>query len=146
MSKKNSGYKIDFIYEVIVVTRKYHRLVTTGDSKESISFRKLINELPDYAVVFSSRRKRKCDSAKLTYTKMIEYICRQEDSENALREFNAVRNPIESVSHAPYQYVKKWFMTKYPNYNKMTEFDDKGNVISTRKAAVKQNDKLQEAA
>lgn len=30
---------------------------------------------------------------------------------------------------AKYGVVKKWFMTRFPNYNQMTQFDENGNII-----------------
>jgi len=116
-----NGYKVDFINKVIIVTKDFHRRASNTNSTECTNFKTLVKELPDFKVCFPTPRRRKPANGRLTYDKMIDYICRQEDAESALSDFNAVRNP-ENALPTPYPHVKKWFLARFPNYGKMPAF------------------------
>ena len=42
-----------------------------------------------------------------------------------------VRYPADCNNPAPFSVVKKWFFTRFPNYGRMTAFDEKGHIIDT---------------
>lgn len=128
MARKSKGYKVDYINRTIIVTKNFHRCASVETSEEGRKFKKLVKELPDFTVSFANPRRRKSASSRLTYDKMIDYICRQKDSESILRDFNAIRNPKDAPP-SPYAHVKKWFLTRFPNYNKLPQFDERGRLI-----------------
>jgi|AGTN01.3.fsa_nt_gi hypothetical protein len=128
MDRKNSGYKVDFVNKTIIVTRDFHRRASNEISEEGRKFKRLIKDLPDFSVSYANPRRRKPAADRLTYDKMIDYICRQKDAEGVLRDFNDIRNPKDAPP-SPYIHVKKWFLTRFPNYNKLPQFDERGRLI-----------------
>jgi len=128
MARKSKGYKVDFINRTIIVTKDFHRRASVETSEEGRKFKKLVKELPDFTVSFANPRRRKSASDRLTYDKMIEYICLQKDSESALRDFNTIRHPKEGRL-SPYTHVKAWFLARFPEYNKLPQFDERGRLI-----------------
>jgi hypothetical protein len=125
---KSNGYKINFINKTIVVTRDFHRRASNETSDEGATVKRLLEEYPNFSFAFTSVRKRKPNSSRLTYDKMIDYICRQKDSESVLRDFHAIRNPKDGKL-SPYTHVKEWFLTRFPDYNKLPQFDERGRLI-----------------
>jgi len=133
MSKNKSGYKVDFINKTIIVTKDFHRRASNETSEEGNIVKRLLDELPDFSFSYANSRKKRSAANRLTYDKMIDYICRQKDAENALHDFNAIRHP-EDAPPSPYTHVKKWFLTRFPNYNKLPQFDEQGNLIKKEAA------------
>ena len=128
-STNTNGYKVDFVMKTILVTREFQRKAQKAGNQEHIVFKELINDLPDFTVCYTAARKRKPANKRLTYEKMIDYICRQENAEEALKDFNAVRNPKDAPPSS-YFHVRSWFMERFPNYGKMPAFDENGKLIA----------------
>ena len=127
-STNKKGYKVDFVKKTILVTRGFQRKALNSDNQEHATFKELVKDFPAFAVCYTTARKRKSPSERLTYDKMIDYICRQENAEEALKDFNAVRNPKDAPPSS-YFHVRSWFMARFPNYGKMPAFDAKGKLI-----------------
>ena len=53
----------------------------------------------------------------LTFKRMAEYIETQPDSENRMREFEAVKTVAETKG-SKYPLTKQWFLATYPEYKK----------------------------
>lgn len=129
--RKNKGYRVDFVNRVIIVTKDFHRRISENNTTDECkNFKSLVKELRDFDVSYAAPRKKKPARDHLTYDRMIAYICRQENSDELLREFNEIRNPREAMTCAPYYHVKEWFRARFPYYNRMTPFDKYGRIFS----------------
>lgn len=137
-NQKSKGYRIDFESRTIIVTKAFQKNASDILRHEYRIVKKLLTDLPGFEIAFAEPRKKKPTAAKLTYDKMLQYINRQPNKEILLRDFNEVRFPVDCLKPAPYGVVKKWFSKNCPNYNKMTKFDEQGNIIrlETKAAAL----------
>lgn len=85
--------------------------------------------MPNFEVSFAPPRKKMSSRERITYEKMIRYINRQDNNEKHLKDMNEVRFPENCLTPAPYGKVKKWFLVRFPYYNRLTEFDEFGHII-----------------
>ena len=70
----------------------------------------------------------KAKSNALSYDLMLKYIVRMPNARDLLKEYENVRL-MSKCQKSPYKYVCKWFEVKFPNYGKMLNFDEKGELI-----------------
>lgn len=128
-TNKSKGYKIDFVNRTITITHWFQKAANVEKSTEYKTLKRLTKDFPDFEISFAAPRSKKSSGQRLTYDMMIQYICKQEDSEKLLKDFSEVRYSKDCLTPAKYGVVKKWFMTRFPNYNQMTQFDENGNII-----------------
>ena len=137
-TNKSKGYKIDFVNRTITITHWFQKAANVEKSAACRTLKKLIRDFPDFEISFAAPRSKKASGQRLTYDMMIQYICKQEDSEKLLKDFSEVRYPKDCLTSAKYGVVKKWFMARFPHYNQMTQFDENGNITRPEVAEIKE--------
>ena len=123
------GYKFDHIGCRIIITREFHKKANVFDSEESKTLQKLRKALPDYAVVFTAPHRKTSVKSRMTLERMIRYIEKQPEYESIMADLYKVRFPEDCAVPAPFSVVKQWFFRRFPNYGRMTAFDDNGQII-----------------
>lgn len=135
MSKSaNVGYKFDHINRRVIITREFNKKANVPDSKEFQTLQKLHKTLPDYTVEFAAPHRKTSQKSHMTLARMIAYIEKQPNKDAILADLEVVRHPVDSIDAAPFPVVKEWFFKRFPNYGKMTPFDENGNIIETKLA------------
>ena len=130
MSKSvNVGYKFDHINRRVIITREFNKKANVFDSNEYKTLQKLRRELPDYTVDFAAPHRKTSQKSHMTLARMLAYIERQPDKDAILADLEMVRYPKDSIYAAPFPVVKEWFFTRFPNYGRMTSFDENGKII-----------------
>ena len=127
-SVKKSGYRINYITNSVIVTRKFlEEASTLGPAAD------IMNQLRalGFTIVVKAPEKRK--SSRLTYAKMENFIECVENSEDYMSEFEMVKALSKSQSN-PYIYVKTWFLNNFPNYSEQPVFDEDGFVVVKAKS------------
>ena len=129
------GYKFDHINGQIIITREFHKRANVFDSDEYKTLQKLRKALPNYAVVFTAPHRKNSVKSHMTLERMIRYIEKQPEYEGIMADFYKVRFPEDCAVPAPFSVVKQWFFRRFPNYGRMTLFDDNGQLIENNMVA-----------
>lgn len=124
-----SGYKFDHINRRVIITREFNKKANVFGSNEYKTLQKLRKALPDYTVEFAAPHRKTSAKSHMTLARMIAYIEKQPDKEAILADLEVVRHPKDSNDAAPFPVVKEWFFKRFPNYGKMTPFDENGHII-----------------
>lgn len=127
---RNCGYKFDHVNCRIVVTRDFHQSANLFDSEEFKTLQKLRKALPNYSVELTPTHRKTSAKSHIKLAQMIRYIEKQSNAESILADLEKVRYPADCNNPAPFSVVKKWFFTRFPNYGRMTAFDEKGHIIT----------------
>ena len=123
------GYKFDHINCRIIITREFNKNANVFGSNEYKTLQKLRKALPEYTVTFTAPHRKTSAKSHMTLERMIRYIEKQPDSETIMVDLNKVRFPENCAVPAPFSVVKQWFFKRFPNYGRMTPFDDNGHII-----------------
>lgn len=125
----NPGYKFDHVNRRIIITREFHKAANLFDSHEYKTLLKIRKTLPDYTVEFAAPHRKTSVKSRMTLERMIQYIQKQPNAESIMADMNKVRFPENCNNPAPFGNVKKWFFGRFPNYGRLTAFDEKGYII-----------------
>ena len=129
------GYKFDHINSRIVLTRDFNKKAGILGSNEHKTLQKLQKLHPDYTLEFAAPHRKTSVKSHITLEKIIRYIEQQPDKESLMADLRKVRFPENSVDAAPFSKVKQWFFRRFPNYGRMTPFDENGQLIRHNEAA-----------
>jgi hypothetical protein len=144
--KNTNTYKVDFAKGTITLTRGFAEKANILNSAEYKTLRKLKNDFPTLeifqrtATVSATKKTHK----GLTLDRMEKYITTFEPAE-ALKVYYKVKayntdlketKDGDIVEITNYGKVKKWFLNKYPEYEKTeTAFDDMIELLDELEAA-----------
>lgn len=123
------GYKFDHINGRIIITREFNKKANVFGSKEYKTLQKLRKALPSYTVEFTAPHRKTSARSHMTLERMIRYIEKQPECKDIMADLHKVRFPEDCAVPAPFSVVKKWFFKRFPNYGRMTPFDDNGHII-----------------
>ena len=129
------GYKFDHIGCRIIITREFNKKANVFDSEEYKTLQKLRKALPNYAVVFTAPHRKTSVKSRMTLERMIRYIEKQPEYESIMADLYKVRFPEDCAVPAPFSVVKQWFFRRFPNYGRMTPFDENGQLIENNAVA-----------
>ena len=129
------GYKFDHVNCRIIITRDFHKKANVFESDEYKTLQKLRKALPNYAVVFTAPHRKTSVKSRMTLDRMIRFIEKQPESESIMADLYKVRFPEDCAVPAPFSVVKQWFFCRFPNYGRMTPFDENGQLIEKNMVA-----------
>ena len=129
------GYKFDHVNCRIIITRDFHKKANVFESDEYKTLQKLRKALPNYAVVFTAPHRKTSVKSRMTLERMIRYIEKQAEYESIMSDLHKVRFPEDCAVPAPFSVVKQWFFRRFPNYGRMTPFDENGQLIEKNMVA-----------
>ena len=147
MGKGNLGYTISYGKEsvAVTVTREFRRKAQSFGSEEYNLLRDLRRDYPQMRVEqrTAAPTKKKESHSGLTYDKLRTYIrliCGE--SSPWIAQFETIAE-LAKCQNGAYGYVKKWFLTNFPNYKEAAELAalekfDNVTPIAAAKVAVNQ--------
>lgn len=118
MKKTQNSYKVDHAAKTIRISKDFARKASTIGSKEYNELKQLLSDFPTYMI---EQRKNETNSKKvtyvnLTYKKMEDYIMtRTGNDSSTLQQYDSVLR-LSKAQPGSYAYVKKWFLTTFPDY------------------------------
>jgi len=129
------GYKFDHVNCRIIITRDFHKKANLSETDEYKTLQKLRTALPNYAVVFTAPHRKTSVKSRMTLERMVRYIEKQPEHESIMSDLYKVRFPEDCAVPAPFSVVKQWFFRRFPNYGRMTPFDENGQLIENNMVA-----------
>ena len=118
MAKRN--YDFDYRTMTLTTTKSFEEAMKDPFSKEYKIFRQLRKDYPMLNVV---SKKTSHAGKGLTYDNMRDYILCYANSDEILPMFHkAIELSVAQPSR--YAYVKKWFLTQFPNYREVPDLSD----------------------
>ena len=114
-------FNYNFINRTIEGSKRSIERANKGLSPEYYELTQKLAEHPDFDVVekIIKRNESKKTYRNLSLSRMKDYIDLQDDSEQKLDEFEAVKK-IAKARGALYPICKKWFLATYPDYKETT--------------------------
>ncbi len=108
----NMNCVVRFDTRTLVVSRSFLKKASVPFSEEYDMLVRLTKQHPDFKIVVKTTASRKPQFMP-TYDKMVDYIHRQDNAENLMEEFDAVRQ-MARMHNSAYMYVRRWFLTQFP--------------------------------
>lgn len=128
---KKDGCFFDHNTNTLYVTKAFNKKASDPMGNECAMILRLRAMFPELKVAVEDISKTK--SAVLTYDLMMKYIARTPNALESLKELERVRL-MSKCQKSPYKFVRTWFEEKFPNYDKMLQFDENGEVIWNTKS------------
>ena len=128
---KKDGYFFDHSINTLYVTKAFSKKASDPMGSECAMILRLRAIFPELVIEIAEAAKTK--SAALTYDLMMKYIARTPNALESLKELERVRL-MSKCQKSPYKFVRTWFEEKFPNYDKMLQFDENGEVIWNTKS------------
>lgn len=128
---KKDGYFFDHSINTLYVTKAFSKKASDPMGSECAMILRLRTIFPELVIEIAEAAKTK--SAALTYDLMMKYIARTPNALESLKELERVRL-MSKCQKSPYKFVRTWFEEKFPNYDKMLQFDENGEVIWNAKS------------
>lgn len=114
------NYNIDVTTNTLTITKDFSEKLCDLGSAEYAIYTKIIADMPNIKVVKKTvKRTNKNQTKGLTYDRMRNYIMIMDNNDTARKEFETVMQLGLGIDNrgARFQYVKKWFINKYPAWN-----------------------------
>lgn len=128
----NAHFTYNFVAKTIVGSKRSIDRANRGLSPEYNELTQMLAKQPTFSVTTKliNQKDDKKTYKNLTLSRMEEYISLLSNSEERLREFEAVKKVAEARG-AKYPLTKKWFLTTYPEFkeNKIIEMQT-ANLIA----------------
>lgn len=140
------NYKVDFVSNSVVVTKKFMDAASQVGSEEYNTLMTLRGQ--GFTIVAPTAKKRSGDS-DWTYEQMRTYIGCCQNAATLFVEFNAMMAAAKAQTN-PHGFMKKWFNTNFPMHGKTPTFDknykiiDGESIIARAKASEKAADSSNE--
>lgn len=125
------GYKIDYTANTVFVNYKFYAEAQRDFfSPEAEMLRKIKEAFPSMKIVEKAGKNITTPrpTKRLTYENMVKHIKAYDNAEELLERFETVKK-ASTVVKSPYKYVRDWFESQFPNYNKPVSFTEKGLYI-----------------
>ena len=104
--------KINFSSKTIEVTKTFANKASRFGSEEYTMLLTASRDLPDFTVVVKTTKPvRRSYTKSPTYEYMKDYISMSDEDGSLMRDFQILRQGCS------YGEIKKWFMTKFPEFN-----------------------------
>ena len=116
-----SNIIVNTIENTITVSESFYKKASVYGTAEYAELRNATLDNPAFKIVFKATERK--TSHGLTFDRMAEYIKTQPNSENRMREFEAVK-AIAEAKGGKYPLTKKWFLATYPEYKKNEVSED----------------------
>lgn len=128
----NAHFTYNFVARTIVGSKRSIDRANKGLSPEYNELTQMLAKQPTFSVTTKliNQKDDKKTYKNLTLSRMEEYISLLSNSEERLREFEAVKKVAEARG-SKYPLTKKWFLTTYPEFkeNKIIEIQT-ANLIA----------------
>ena len=128
----NAHFTYNFVARTIVGSKRSIDRANKGLSPEYNELTQMLAKQPTFSVTTKliNQKDGKKTYKNLTLSRMEEYISLLSNSEERLREFEAVKKVAEARG-SKYPLTKKWFLTTYPEFkeNKIIEMQT-ANLIA----------------
>ena len=116
-------YKIDFVNNTLTTSKAFEDAANEYGSEEYTLLQQLRADFPGIQIIRKTRRPSKTarPNKNLTYANMEKYMSVFKNAAELLAQFEIVKTCSQKESN-PYQYVKEWFVTQFPNYKELPDF------------------------
>jgi len=125
-------YRFDCVSNTLYLSEKFYENAGQYNSEEFILLQMMRNEIPGLRVQIEARKKHKTPTdAHLSIKAMQRYIRLTRNSEEGLKELQNVIDANSGKNHHLKE-TRKWFKTRYPNYDAIPRFDTDGYLVTDK--------------
>ena len=136
-------YKMNFATKTLTITKAFAEEALNPESEASKIIVNCRAVCPNLRIVYRTRKPSKTSNpAKgMTYLRMERYISAFADCDEALSEFEKIKEISLSQSNS-YQFVREWFVNRFPNYNEVPNFINGKAYLNPDIAVILTNEKV----
>lgn len=127
---KNNTYKIDFVNNTLTMSKAFEDAANNPFSEEYKLLQQLRADFPGLTIARKTRRapKKARPTKNLTYKHMEKYMSVFQNKKELLAQFEVVKTcSLEQPS--PYKFVRDWFKTQFPDYDKKPDFSPNASKV-----------------
>lgn len=123
------NYTMNFATKTLTMTKEFAENALDPSSEESAILLHLQNVCPGLKTTYKTHKTTTKNPRKgLTFANMEKYILLHDNANELLLAFSTVK-AIGDIQANKYDYVYKWFITQFPNYQELPEFVN-GKLVS----------------
>ena len=124
------NYTMNFATKTLTMTKDFAEKAMIPNSEESNILLHLQNICPNLRITYKTHKTSAKNPRKgLTFAKMEKYIRLYENANELLLAFSTVK-AIAEVQPNKYEFVYRWFVSQFPNYNELPELVN-GKLVAT---------------
>ena len=122
-SLKNSGHYFDVNANILYLSMAFQKNSNIYGTREYHLLNRILTQFPSVCVEVVKPKAREA----LTYKLMENYISIMPNAASNFAEYKRIKLQSHAYRSA-YKFVSEWFKKKFPNYDKLLERDDDGNL------------------
>lgn len=123
------NYTMNFATKTLTMTKDFAEKAMIPNSEESNILLHLQNICPNLRITYKTHKTSAKNPRKgLTFAKMEKYIRLYENANELLLAFSTVK-AIAEVQPNKYEFVYRWFVSQFPNYNELPELEN-GKLVA----------------
>lgn len=121
---KINGYRIDHAKNTLFMNYKFSAAAEVYNSDEYNLVRDIKADYPNIKVSIKSGREQKKpkENKRFKYENMKKHIECYSNSDELIAMFEKVKK-MSAPMKSPYKYVCDWFLSQFPDYDKIPKFD-----------------------
>lgn len=124
------NYTMNFATNTLTMTKDFAEKAMIPNSEESAILLHLRTICPNLKTTYKTHKTTAKNPRKgLTFAKMEKYIRLYENSNELLLAFSTVK-ALADIQPNKYDFVYKWFILQFPDYNEIPEFTN-GKLVTT---------------
>lgn len=123
------NYTMNFATKTFTMTKDFAEKAMIQNSEESLILQQAQAVCPNLKIAYKTHKSTARNPRKgLTFAKMEKYIRLYENANELLLEFSTIK-AVADIQPNKYEYVYKWFVTQFPNYNELPDLTN-GKLIA----------------
>lgn len=123
------NYTMNFATNTLTMTKDFAAKAMIPNSEESAILLHLQSICPNLKITYKSHKTTAKNPRKgLTFAKMEKYIRLYDNAAELLVAFSTVK-AIADIQPNKYEFVYKWFVSQFPNYNELPELEN-GKLVA----------------
>ena len=138
---KINGYRIDYTTNTLVMNYKFRDAAEVYGSPEYKMVQAIKQDFPNIKVIIKSGREQKkpTENKRFKYKNMRKHIECYSNSDELIAMFEKVKK-MSAPMKSPYKYVCDWFLSQFPDYDKIPKFDVESKPTLTLVAPPDENE------
>ena len=125
----NKNYKIDWKTNTFTMTKKF---AAEANEYESAAYNILMDvRSKGFHIVVRQPAERKACPTRITFKQMETILSCMDYADERLEQLHAVMDAGKGQKNQ-YEYVRRWFLRNYPNFNEIPTLDTNCRIVAPR--------------
>lgn len=136
MANRNLGYNIDWKTNTITMTKRF---AAEANQYGTEAYKMLMDvRSKGFHIAVRETKSRAACPTRVTFSQMETILSCMDYADERLEQLHAVMDAGKSQNNR-YEYVRRWFLRNYPDFNKTPVLDADCRIVAPRVALVPEN-------